>query len=124
MEDCRMQSPRNLRSHFYRCIQSCEQYHPSRTYSVHGYNIPNCAHQAVDEELVLFRRCLFSRIPYFAVATLHEPLFKVYGVRDVGICRERVCGQGKRFEGRVKVGDAVLGEETDKIQATERVSAG
>lgn len=34
-------------------------------------NIPNCAHNLINEELVFLRRCFFSRIPHFTITSLH-----------------------------------------------------
>ena len=87
------------------------------------HDVPDGAHETVDEELVLFCGCLFSRIPDFAIATLHEPLLQVDRVRDVGICGKRVGGQRERFERRVEVGNAVLREQTDEVQSADGVLA-
>ena len=42
---------------------------------------------------------------------------------DVRICGKRVGGEGKRFKGRVEVGDAVLREEADEVQPAQGVFA-
>ena len=91
---------------------------------MHGYNIPNCAHQAVDEELVLFCWSLLACVPHLAVAALHEPLLEVDRVRDERICGEGVGWEGQGFERGVEVGDAVLGEEADEVQPAEGVFTG
>ena len=84
---------------------------------MHNGILPDGTHQALDEELVLLCRRLFSRVPHLAVAALHEPLLEVDRVRDERICGERVGWEGQRFERGVEVGDAVLGEQTDEIEA-------
>lgn len=86
--------------------------------------VPDGTHQAVDEELVLLCRSLFPCVPYFAVATLHEPLLEIDWVRDVRICSEGVGREWKGFECRVKVCDAVLREQADEVQSSEGVFAG
>ena len=87
------------------------------------HHVPDGAHETVDEELVLLRGCLFSRVPDLAIAALHKPLFEVNRVRNVGVRGERVRGERKRLERGVEVGDAVLCEEADEVQTTEGVFA-
>lgn len=90
---------------------------------MHVYNIPNCAHQAVDEELVLFCWSLLACIPHLAVAALHKPLLEVNWMRNVWVGGEGVCRKRERFKRGVEVGDTVLREEANKVQTTEGVFA-
>ena len=87
-------------------------------------DIPDGAHERVYEELVLLGGSLLARVPHLAVAALHEPPLEIYGMADVRVRRERVGGERQRLERRVEVGDAVLGEETDEVQAADGVLAG
>ena len=87
-------------------------------------HVPNGTHQAVYEEFVLLRRCLFSRVPHLAVAALHEPLLEVDRVCNVRVCGERVGGEGEGLERGVEVGNAVLCEQADEVQAAEWELAG
>lgn len=82
-------------------------------------NVPDGAHQRVDEELVLFRRSLFPGVPYLTVAALHEPAFEVNGMADVWVRHEGVGGQGQGLERGVEVGDAVLREQADEVQTAD-----
>jgi hypothetical protein len=82
-------------------------------------NEPNCAYEAVHEELVLLRRGLLPRVPYFAVASLHEPPLEVDGVPDERVRDQFVGGERERLERRVEICDAVLDEKADEVEAAD-----
>lgn len=88
---------------------------------LHKKYAPDGVHEAVHEELVLLRGCLFARLPHLAVAALHEPALEVHGVLDVRVRGERVRGERERLEGGVEVGYAVLREETDEVEPADGV---
>lgn len=85
-----------------------------------GGDSPDSSHETVNEELVLLCRGFFTGVPDLAVAALHEPLLEVYRVRDVWVRGEGVGGEREGLECCVEIGDAVLREETDEVEATER----
>ena len=83
------------------------------------HDVPDGAHETVDEELVLLRGCFFSCIPDLAIAALHKPLIEVNRVRNVGVRGERVRGERKRLERGVEVGDAVLREQANEVEPAQ-----
>lgn len=82
-------------------------------------NTPDSPHQAVDKELILLRRRLSASVPHLGVAALHEPPLKIHGMPDKWVLIDLVRGEREGLESGVEVGDAVLGEETDEVQAAD-----
>ena len=82
-------------------------------------NGPDCTHQTVDEELVFLRRGLLPRVPDFAVAALHKPPLEIDGVPDERVRDEFVGREREGLERRVEIGDAVLDEQADEVQASD-----
>ena len=52
---------------------------------------PYRSDEAVNEDLVLFRRSFLSGIPNFAIATLHQPTLEVDWVANVRALDDLVC---------------------------------
>ena len=82
-----------------------------------GGDEPDGAHQAVHEEFIFLRGSLLPRVPDFAVAALHEPSLEIDGMADERVRDQFVSGEWERLERRVKIGDAVLDEQANEVQA-------
>ena len=107
-EGSRTPTLHNLQSRFYHMREY--------QYTAIVGNAPDGSHETVNEELVLYRGRLFSRIPDLGITPLHEPPFEVDRVGNVGVSTDFVGRQREGLEGRVKVCDSVLGEEADEVQ--------
>jgi hypothetical protein len=57
-------------------------------------NTPDCPHQTIHKELVLFRWGLLPRIPHFGITALHQPSLKVDGMSNVWVVINFVRGEG------------------------------
>jgi hypothetical protein len=82
-------------------------------------NKPDGTHQTVDKELVFFRRGLLPGVPDFAVAALHKPPLEIDGMPDEWVRNEFVGWEREGLECRVEIGDAVLDEQADEVQASD-----
>ena len=52
---------------------------------------PYRSDEAVNEDLVLFRRSFLSGIPNFAIATLHQPTLEVDWVANIRALDDLIC---------------------------------
>lgn len=86
--------------------------------------IPYCVHQTVDKELVFRGRGLLSCIPHFAVAPFHKPSLNVHRMFDVWVFSGIFDGHMKRFQSGMKIGDAVLCQKANEVEAQQRVLSG